>query len=79
MAEERKLFDDVSERLKIHGLTYKWLLDKLDEKGMSVHKVSLSKWVHDGQRTPKAVEIHDMAMKIIDLYCKEFAEKVKEL
>lgn len=76
---EQKLFDDVTELLKIHGLTYKWLLDKLEEKGMSVHKVSLSKWVHDGQRTPKAVEIHDMAIKIINLYCKEFAEKVKEL
>lgn len=79
MAEERKMFDDVTERLKIHGLTYKWLLDKLEEKGLYVHKVSLSKWVNGGQVTPKGKEIHDMSMKIIDLYCKEFAEKVKEL
>ena len=79
MAEEKYLFDDVTERLKIHGLTYKWLLAKLKEKGLSVHKVSLSKWVHDGQVTPKSKEIHDMSMKIIDLYCEEFAKKLEEL
>lgn len=76
---ERKLFDDVTELLKIHGLTYKWLMERLNENGCDVNKVSFSKWVHGEQLTAKAQNAHAMALRIIDLYCKSFAEKVREL
>lgn len=75
----KNLFDDVTNLLKIHGLTYKWLMEKLNEKGCDVNKVSFSKWVHGEQVTQKAQSVHEMSLKIIDLYCKEFAEKVSAL
>ena len=74
-----RLFDDVVERLKIHGLTYKWLMERLNEQGCDVNKVSFSKWIHGEQVTEKAQKAHEMSVKIIDLYCKQFAEKVGEL
>lgn len=73
------LFDDVNERLKIHGLTYKWLMERLNENGCEVNKVSFSKWVHGEQVTAKAEKVHEMSLKIIDLYCSAFAEKVRGL
>lgn len=76
---EKRLFDDVVERLKIHGLSYKWLMERLNEQGCDVNKVSFSKWIHGEQVTDKAKKVHEMSMKIIDLYCKKFAEKVREL
>lgn len=75
----KNLFDDVNELLKIHGLTYKWLMERLNEQGFEVNKVSFSKWVHGEQVTEKAEKVHDMSLKIIDLYCSAFAEKVREL
>lgn len=79
MEQNQNLFDDVTELLKIHGLTYRWLRDRLVEAGCDVHKVSLSKWVHGVQVAQKAVVVHDMSLKILDEYCKSFAEKVKSL
>lgn len=76
---EQKLFEDVSELLKVHGLTYKWLMAQLNRKGCNVNKVSFSKWVHGEQVTAKAQNAHTMALKIIDLYCKEFVGKVESL
>lgn len=73
------LFDDVTTRLKVHGLTYRWLMDRLNEKGYDVHKATLSQWVHGEKVANKAKEVHDESIKIIDLYCEQFAEKVKEL
>lgn len=75
----QNLFDDVTNLLKIHGLTYKWLMERLNENGCDVNKVSFSKWVHGEQLTAKAQSVHDMSLKIIDLYCSAFAEKVREL
>lgn len=73
------LFDDVRQLLEIHGLTYKWLLARLEEVGCKVDKVSLSKWTHGVQVTEKARKVHDLSIKILDDYCKKFAEKVKRL
>lgn len=73
------LFDDVSEFLKIHGLTYKWLTERLEEMGCTVDKVSISKWVHGVQVTDKARAAHDLAVKILKEYEKSFARKVKDL
>lgn len=73
------LFDDVAQLLKIHGLTYKWLLARLEEVGCKTDKVSLSKWSHGVQVTEKARTVHDLSIKILQDYCKRFAEKVKKL
>ena len=75
----KKLFDDVSDMLKIHGLTYKWLLERLAEMGYSVDKVSISKWVHGEQIADRAKEVHTACLKIMNEYQKKFAEKVKDL
>ena len=77
MAEN--LFDDVTTTLKIHGLTYKWLMERLDECGCTVDKVSFSKWVHGVQVTERAQEVHKLSLKILKEYNKRFAEKVKGL
>lgn len=74
-----QLFDDVAELLKIHGLTYKWLAERLEEAGCTVDKVTMSKWVHGVQITEKARTAHDLSLKILNKYTKSFAEKVKNL
>ena len=79
MEKENMLFDDVAELLKIHGLTYKWLTERLNEAGCPVDKVSMSKWVHGVQVTDKAKVAHDLSLKIMKEYSKRFAEKVKNL
>lgn len=76
---EQNLFADVDKLMKDNDLTYKWLANKLNEKGLDVNIVSLSKWVHGTQISAKAQNVHDMALKIIGLYCSAFASKVKEL
>lgn len=76
---EQNLFADVEKLMKENNLTYKWLVGKLNEKGLEVSIVSLSKWVHGTQVSQKAQTVHDMAIKIINLYCESFADKVKEL
>lgn len=76
---EQNLFADVEKLMKENNLTYKWLVGKLNEKGLEVSIVSLSKWVHGTQVSAKAEVVHDMAIKIIDLYCESFANKVREL
>lgn len=73
---EKRLFDDVTEKLKENNLTYKWLLCMLQSKGMNVSTVSLSKWVHDVQIAQTAREAHDLSIKIINLYEKSFVKKV---
>lgn len=79
MEEQELLFDDVTNLLKIHGLTYKWLLARLEEKGCKVNKVSLSKWSHGVQVSDKAYKVYELSMLILDEYCERFADKVKEL
>lgn len=76
---EKNLFDDVTELLKIHGLTYRWLIDRLAEMGCKVNKVCLSQWTHGVQITPKAHTVHELSVKILNEYCSAFAEKVKDL
>ena len=73
---EKKLFDDVTEKLKENNLTYKWLMRILQSKGMNVSTVSLSKWVHGVQIAQTAYEAHDLSIKIINLYEKSFVKKV---
>lgn len=73
---DKKLFDDVTEKLKENNLTYKWLLCMLQSKGMNVSTVSLSKWVHGVQIAQTAYEAHDLSIKIINLYVKTFVKKV---
>lgn len=73
------LYDDVTTFLKIHGLTYKWLLQRLEDVGCKVDKVSLSKWSHGVQVTDKAVKVHALCVQILDKYRLDFAEKVKRL
>lgn len=74
-----ELFDDVTEQLKEHGLTYKWLIERLAECGCYVDKVSISKWAHGVQVYDKAKEAHDLALKILEKYKNGFAEKVSDL
>ena len=76
---DNTLYSDITELLKIHGLTYKWLVERLNAKGYDISKVTFSKWVHGEQITQKAKEVHEVSLKILDLYCKTFAEKVKDL
>lgn len=79
MDNERMLFDDVADLLKIHGLTYKWLTERLNEAGCTVDKVSMSKWVHGVQVTDKARTAHDLSLKILKEYSKKFADKVSQI
>lgn len=74
-----ELFKDVNDLLKIHGLTYKWMMSRLGEKGCKVDKVSISKWAHGVQITDKAYKVHDLCIVILEEYRKSFAEKVKDL
>lgn len=74
-----ELFDDVTTQLKIHGLTYKWLIERLEEMGCHVDKVSISKWAHGVQVKGKAKEVHELSLKVLKEYSENFAEKVKEL
>ena len=76
--ENEKLFDDVTQLLKEHDLTYKWLNARLTDIGLTINKVSMSKWVHGNQITSKAYKAHDMAIKIIETYAK-FATELKEI
>ena len=73
------LFDDVTEFLKINGLTYKWLIERLKERNIIVDKVSMSKWAHGVQLTDKASVVHNEALSIIRYYEANFAERIKKL
>lgn len=76
---DSNLFDDVTTALKINGLTYKWLIARLEEKGCKVDKVSLSKWAHGVQVTERAYKVHECAVVILDEYRKRFAERINKL
>lgn len=77
--ETMYLFEDVTNLLKDHGLTYKWLLARLNEVGFTTGKVSMSKWVHGCQVTAKAREAHELSLKIIDFYTQSFVERLGEI
>ena len=64
------LFDDVNELLKKHGLTYKWMIDRLADMGFKTDKVSISKWAHGVQVTDRAMQAHSLCLKILKEYEK---------
>lgn len=76
---KKDLYADVTEFLKENDLTYKWLARQLNLKGCEVNIISLSKWVHGNQLSKKAEEVHEVALKIVKLYCDKFAKKVSEV
>lgn len=73
------LFNDIEEMLNENALTWKWLAMQLNLHGCDVNIISLSKWVHGNQISQKAIDVHKVAVRIMKLYRKGFAEKVSKV
>lgn len=74
----KELFDDVTELLKKHGLTYRWMVDRLADMGFVTDKVSISKWAHGVQIAERAKQAHELCLRILQNYEDGFAERLKE-
>ena len=59
--------------LKYH-LTYAWLINELDKRGLLVSNTELSDILNGRRRGGKAVEVINMAVEVLNKYVKCYEE-----